>query len=90
MIPFEKAKSLILPDCRPQRTADVLLREQSGQELSGLTLAEAVSVPRDLPLFDNSAVDGFGVQLNDVASASSETPIRRHQWIVVATRHCQD
>lgn len=42
---------------------------------SGRTLAAAVVAAVDLPLWDNSAMDGFAVRYDDVAAASGETPI---------------
>jgi molybdopterin molybdotransferase len=39
-------------------------------------LAQPVLAPHDLPLFDNSAVDGFGVKVSDIASATPDEPIR--------------
>jgi len=42
---------------------------------AGLTLAEPVRARVPIPVFDNSAMDGFAVHFDDVAAASSETPI---------------
>lgn len=41
----------------------------------GATLSAAVRAAVDLPLFDNSAMDGFAVRFADVASASASTPV---------------
>lgn len=41
----------------------------------GCILTEDVVAPDPLPGFDNSAVDGYAVRLDDVASASERTPV---------------
>jgi len=42
----------------------------------GRILAEVVHSPRDIPGFDNSAMDGYAVRSADVASASETNPVR--------------
>jgi molybdopterin molybdotransferase len=44
------------------------------EHASGLVLAEAVRAGRDLPGFDNSAMDGYAVRAADTADASAEHP----------------
>ncbi|CAH0136532.1 molybdopterin molybdotransferase MoeA [Microbacterium foliorum] len=39
------------------------------------TLAEPATAAHDIPLFDNSAMDGFAVRAADVAAASAENPV---------------
>ena len=39
-------------------------------------LAERILSPIDLPVFDNSAMDGYAVRADDVASAKLEAPVR--------------
>ncbi|AXL11029.1 molybdopterin molybdenumtransferase MoeA [Microbacterium foliorum] len=39
------------------------------------TLAEPATAAHDIPLFDNSAMDGFAVRAADVAAASPENPV---------------
>lgn len=69
MILYEDALSEILNTVTPLApTAQPLER------LLGSVLAEPIVTPWDMPLFDNSAMDGFGVQSKDVAAASRETP----------------
>lgn len=41
----------------------------------GRTLREAVTAKVDIPVFDNSAMDGFAVRFEDVAEASPESPV---------------
>jgi molybdopterin molybdotransferase len=43
---------------------------------SGRMLAAPVQSPIDLPCFDNSAMDGYGVRSSDVASAKPGSPVR--------------
>src|ERR1700674_4577633 len=42
----------------------------------GRILAEEIHSPRDIPGFDNSAMDGYAVRAADVASASETNPVR--------------
>src|SRR5690606_24290373 len=44
-------------------------------EARGLTLREPVVAALDIPLFDNSAMDGFAVRCADVAAASPTHPV---------------
>ncbi len=44
-------------------------------DCAGRILAEPISAPHDLPLADNSSMDGFCLRCSDVGSASPETPI---------------
>ena len=45
-------------------------------EALGLVLADDVVAPLSLPGFDNSAMDGYAVIADDVASATADTPVR--------------
>ncbi|SDG88235.1 molybdopterin molybdotransferase MoeA [Microbacterium pygmaeum] len=42
----------------------------------GRTLTEPLRALVDIPVFDNSAMDGFAVRFADVAGAASESPVR--------------
>jgi molybdopterin molybdotransferase len=44
-------------------------------EALGLPVCEAISAPMDLPSFDNSAMDGYAVYFDDVASATEDHPV---------------
>jgi molybdopterin molybdotransferase len=44
-------------------------------EAVGLPVCEDVSATMDLPAFDNSAMDGYAVYFDDVASASDDHPV---------------
>lgn len=48
---------------------------QAVGEAAGRTLARPAVAAHDIPLFDNSAMDGFAVRAADVATASEENPI---------------
>lgn len=45
------------------------------RESATRTLAAPAVAAHDIPLFDNSAMDGFAVRFADVASASAEAPV---------------
>ncbi|MER7446398.1 gephyrin-like molybdotransferase Glp [Microbacterium sp. NPDC097977] len=45
------------------------------REAARRTLAEPATAAHDIPLFDNSAMDGFAVRAADVAAASAENPV---------------
>ena len=44
-------------------------------EALGLPVCEDIVAPMDLPVFDNSAMDGYAVYFDDVASASEDHPV---------------
>lgn len=44
-------------------------------EADGLTLAEDIAAPFDVPGMDNSAMDGYAVRSADVAAASGASPV---------------
>jgi molybdopterin molybdotransferase len=65
-----------------EHLADILatIRALAPTELSlndayGLVLAEDVAASTPLPSFDNSAMDGYAVRVDDIAAASEETPV---------------
>jgi molybdopterin molybdotransferase len=49
--------------------------ELSLTDAHGLVLAEDVAASTDLPSFDNSAMDGYAVRLEDVADAGEDYPV---------------
>ncbi len=49
--------------------------ELSLSDVHGLVLAEDVAASQPLPSFDNSAMDGYAVRVDDVAAASAEHPV---------------
>ena len=58
----QEASARILADVRPLDVQRVPLREALGR-----VLAEDVRSPIDLPLWDNSSMDGYAVRAADVA-----------------------
>ena len=49
--------------------------EQPLLDALGLVVAEDVTAPIALPSFDNSAMDGYAVVHDDVATATEESPV---------------
>ncbi len=71
MIGFDEALEAILQRVKP------LPRERARLEAClGRVLAEPVKARFDLPRFDQSAMDGFGVRVADIESATSDSPVR--------------
>jgi molybdopterin molybdotransferase len=71
MLELEDALAQILAAI-PSPTGECI----SLSEASDRVLAERIESPVDLPIFDNSAMDGYGVRAGDVASAKPHTPVR--------------
>jgi molybdopterin molybdotransferase len=70
MISYDEARSII------QATVQALPKTRTRLErLHGMVLGEAVQATHDMPLFDNSAVDGYGVSLADVRGANEGGPV---------------
>ena len=69
MISFDEARAAVLANADRLATCRVGLAQARGY-----VLAEPIDTPHDLPTFDNSAVDGFGVHAADVAGAGVESP----------------
>ncbi|MDD5286730.1 MAG: molybdopterin molybdotransferase MoeA [Desulfuromonadaceae bacterium] len=60
MVSFEEARSIILDSVRPVDTERIHLLETAGR-----VLAEDLAAPWDMPLWDNSAMDGYAVRSTD-------------------------
>jgi len=71
MLEFEEALARVLAAVPAQTSQHVSLSEAAGR-----VLAEQVRSPIDLPVFDNSAMDGYGLRAADVASAKPDSPVR--------------
>ena len=71
MLDFEEALARILAAVPPPTSESVSLSEAPGR-----VLAEQIRAPIDLPIFDNSAMDGYAVRAADVASAKPASPVR--------------
>ena len=70
MIPFDEALKLVLKNTNFLGKQKIKL-----QDAAGHILAEDIKTKFNIPLFDNSAVDGFGVKVQDVMNASNESPV---------------
>lgn len=71
MLEFEEALARVLAAV-PATTSEYVSLSGS----AGRVLAEQVRSPIDLPVFDNSAMDGYGLSAADVASAKPDSPAR--------------
>ncbi len=70
MLSYQAGKDWVLESVSPLPVETRVLNESFGY-----ALAEAVKTPHPMPLFDNSAVDGYAVRAEDLQSCSSETPV---------------
>lgn len=71
LLSVKTALTRILASFSSLETVHVPLKETVGR-----ILAEDIVAATDLPLFDNSSMDGFAVHAADVTSAGSATPIK--------------
>jgi molybdopterin molybdotransferase len=70
LTPVETHLADILGIIRPLAPTELSLNDAHG-----LVLAEDVAASTPLPSFDNSAMDGYAVRVDDIAAASEETPV---------------
>jgi molybdopterin molybdotransferase len=82
MIPLDEARAEVLEACPPRLPVSV----NPGEAL-GLVLAEPVSATEPVPPFANTAMDGYAVRAEDVASATGATPTRLRVIGTVAAGH---
>jgi molybdopterin molybdotransferase len=71
MLAFEAALSQVLAEVPAPSGETVSLRAAPGR-----VLADQIRSPIDLPIFDNSSMDGYAVRAADVASAKPASPAR--------------
>jgi molybdopterin molybdotransferase len=71
MLELEAALAQILATVPPPKREIIPLSDAPGR-----VLAEPIQSPVDLPLFDNSAMDGYAVRAGDLASANPGAPVR--------------
>ncbi len=69
LLSVEEAQARILSHFQPVGTESIPLEQCAGRVLAQDIIAS------DLPLFDNSSVDGFAVIASDVAAASRSQPV---------------
>ena len=70
MLELEQALQRILSVIRPLGFETVMLHESQGR-----FAAQPALSPVDLPLFDNSAMDGYAVRAANLSDASSGNPV---------------
>lgn len=70
MLQLEEAVARILAGVKPLGAEEVSLTEALRR-----FAAEEIHARENLPVFDNSAMDGYAVRAEDVAKASKETPV---------------
>lgn len=68
---FEAARDSFLAHCHPVPTERIGIDDALGR-----ALAQDVLSPLDHPPWDNSAMDGFAVRVQDVRGASADRPVR--------------
>ena len=71
MLEFQEAVDRILEHMKPAESQSVPVTEALGR-----ILAEDVAADADIPVSDNSAMDGFAVRAADVAAATPDAPVR--------------
>ena len=69
MLELEEARRRILATIAPLAPETIALAAAAGR-----ILAADISAPIDLPIFDNSAMDGYAVQARDVNMATEDSP----------------
>jgi molybdopterin molybdotransferase len=70
MLTYEQALAIVLEHASPLETVDCPL-----DDLPGGVLAQPILAPHDMPLFDNSAVDGYGLHAQDVLQTAGQKPV---------------
>ena len=80
MLNYEDARVLVFQNVKPLEKYSLPLTESQG-----LALSEDISAPHGMPSFDNSGVDGYAVQAEDLSQASSENPVPTDVPIIVST-----
>ncbi len=69
LLSVDEARERILSQIHPVKTETIPLADALRR-----VLAQDVQAADDLPLFDNSSMDGFAVRAADVAGATAESP----------------
>lgn len=70
LIPLDDAQSIVL-----DHVASTPVRDEAVWRVAGLPLAEDVFTDIDISPFANSAMDGYAVRREDLATASAEAPV---------------
>ena len=66
MLSYESGKQLILENVQP-----LGIEERPLNQCQGYALANEIVAPHPMPLFNNSAVDGYAVLSSDLKECSS-------------------
>ena len=69
LLSVDEARERILSHFQPVTTETLPLAECSNR-----VLAQDIAAANDLPLFDNSSMDGFAVRAADVVDAAAASP----------------
>src|SRR5215207_2454024 len=69
LLSVDEACERILSNFQPVKTETVSLADSSNR-----VLAQDIRAADDLPLFDNSSMDGFALRAADVTNATPESP----------------
>ena len=70
MLNYEDARALVFQNVKPLEKCTRPLTESQG-----LALSDDILAPHGIPSFDNSGVDGYAVQAQDLAQASAGNPV---------------
>ena len=70
MLNYEDARALVFQNVKPLEKCNRSLTESQG-----LALSDNILAPHGMPSFDNSGVDGYAVQAEDLAQASAENSV---------------
>ena len=70
MLNYEDARALVFQYVKPLEKYTRPLTESQG-----LALSDDILAPHGMPSFDNSGVDGYAVQAQDLAQASAGNPV---------------
>lgn len=71
MISADQALEIVLENVAPLGVERAPILDACGR-----VLAEAIRSPRDIPGFDNSAMDGYAIRAADIVNASEANPVR--------------
>lgn len=71
LISADRALQVVLENVAPLGIERVSIREAPGR-----VLAQEIRCARDIPGFDNSAMDGYAVRATDIAGASEQRPVK--------------
>ena len=71
MITADQALQIVLENVAPLGVERTPILDALGR-----VLAEEIRSPRDIPGFDNSAMDGYAVRAADIIDASETNPVR--------------